>query len=616
MIKGKKRESTPERDALLLNAVTPQIYEHANSIDVDDYACAVVTFDDFKVDNPVGWLDCLLNRRNTPISIRLEPLPTTALKEAVDQHDRQVTEGMFAPRMTASKMDELQRDAMHGYEMLALAGDQGECFFNTTISAVIRCQDPDQLPHDIKFLRSSVAGKGMGFRLIMHNQLDALMSCSPLMPENKTAFEQASRPFPSLTLGFSLFPREPGLDDGKGIRIGHDNLGGIARLDIVNRTPTRPNSNICIFGESGSGKSATAKLLALMEYLLYGSRVIIIDPEGEFKDLARALGGDVISIGAQSSSKISPLQPRALTFSAKDTDLTSDDEDDEDAGAQYVLMSTIPFAKAFLQQAFGIAHDDMPLLEKALEVAYAQYGITSKTTFAEYTARNLSYPIMEDLFNALMKLKTDDAAHAMQYEKLATFIRSAALGINAPLWNTRTHIDSDADFLCISTEGMGADSAMNNAQYYNLLTYVWSMVRLAPSTGKPIRVIIDEAHNFINANSLAAADLVKSIAKRIRKYGGGLTIVTQEPSDLLNETVYPFGAALLNNSTYRFIGKCDGDNARVIANLWNLSPETMESVKKFRKGDFAVFAGASERSQVKVDLPDWVQLLMGNRGGR
>lgn len=611
------REAGPERDALLLNAVTPQIMEHPKRVDVDDYTCTIVTFDDFMVDNHVGWLDSVLNRRNTPVSIRIEPLSTTTMKESIDQHERQVSDGMFAPRMTASKMDALQRDAAHGHDMLAMMGDQGERFFNTTISAILRCEDEEQLVHDLKFFKSSVAASGMGFRTIMHNQLDALMSCSPLMPANRPAFEQAVRPFPSRTLGFSLFPREPGLDDGRGIRIGHDSLGGIARLDIVTRTPMRSNSNIVIFGESGSGKSVTAKLLALMEYLLYGSRVIIIDPEGEFKDLARALGGDVINIGAQSSSKISPLQPRALTFSESEEDKSSpDDVDDEDAASQLVLLSTIPFAKSFLQQAFGLADDDMPLLEQALETTYAIYGIDKKTTFRQYRERHLSYPIMSDLYETLKAFKGAEPEHAAQFDRLANAIRTAADGINSPLWNTRSSIESDADFLCISTEGMGADQNLNNAQYYNLLTWVWSEVRMAPATGKPVRVIIDEAHNFVNANSPDAADSVKSIAKRIRKYGGGLTVVTQEPSDLLNEAVYQYGAAILNNSTYRFIGKCDGDNARVISNLWSLSPETMDSIKRYQKGQFAVFAGSQDKSEIKVDVDEWMFDLFGDRGGK
>ena len=614
-VNTKTAEGYIERDALLLNAVTPQLMEHPKRIDVDDFTCTVVTFDDFMVDNNVGWLDCVLNRRNTPVSIRIEPLSTATMKESIDQHERQVSDSMFAPRMTASKMDALQRDAAHGHDMLAMMGDQGERFFNTTISAIIRSEDEEQLVHDLKFFRSSVAAAGMGFRTIMHNQLDALMSCSPLMPENKTAFEQAVRPFPSRTLGFSLFPREPGLDDGCGIRIGHDSLGGIARLNIVARTPTRPNSNIVIFGESGSGKSVNAKLLALMEYLLWGSRVIIFDPEGEFKALVRALGGDVISIGAQSASKISPLQPRALTFSAEEDAFSAADVDDEDAGMQLVLLSTIPFAKAFLQQAFNIVDEDMDFLERALEAAYALYGITPQMTFAEYRARELSYPIMSDLYETLVALKDAEPEHREQYDRLSYAVRTAATGINAPLWNTRSSIESNADILCISTEGMGADQALNNAQYYNLLTWVWSEVRMAPSTGKPVRVIIDEAHNFINANSIVAADAVKSMAKRIRKYGGGLTVVTQEPGDLLNDLVYPYGAAILNNSTYRFVGRCDGENARVIRDLWSLSPETMESISKYTKGQFAVFAGSNDRSEVKIDVDDWMFGLFGDRGG-
>src|SRR5258708_22769708 len=53
------------------------------------------------------------------------------------------------------------------------------------------------------------------------------------------------------------------------------------------------NSNINILGVSGAGKSVTAKALATRLYMR-GTQIIIIDPEGEYVEYAKALGGEVI----------------------------------------------------------------------------------------------------------------------------------------------------------------------------------------------------------------------------------------------------------------------------------------------------------------------------------
>lgn len=613
-IRGRKGPAKPV-DALLIAAITPDMHVDPCAIDVDGTRCAVINYVDYETENDIGWLDVVLNQPNMPLCIRLEPETAVHLRDGIDMNERHVKNSLADSRMSASKEDMLMREATHGRRMLQMLGDSNAKFFEVAISSVLRTGGEEAMTRDLNYYKTLVESAGMRLLVKQYNQMQAFMAASPAMTRDRDGWESSCFPMPASTIGHTLFTREPGLADPVGIQMGHDNLGGTVRLDIVSRAPSRHNSNIVIFGSAGSGKSATAKKLALHEYLIWGSRVIVIDPEGEWVDIGRRLG-EVIKVGAKSSAKISPLEPRALTYDEESDTGEADIDDDDDATRQLVLLSTIPFAKAFMQLAFDIPAEEMDSLEIALERAYGRYGIGQTTDFHEYRTKGLSYPIMTDVYEELMELKGEEPEHAGVYDRLARRLRSAAVGINSPLWNSRTTIESNSDFLVINTEDMSASESMKAATYFNLLSFVWSNVRMAPKTGKPIRVILDEGHTAVNPRSVASADMVKSIVKRIRKRGGGTTFITQEVNDLLNQDIRAQGAAICNNATYKFLGQAEGDNARAMAELYGMPPELVERVKKADKGNFALYAGTLDRTWLKVDLAEWEKGLFGDKGGK
>lgn len=610
----KKEASKTAVDSLLLSAITPDITENPTSIDVNDLSCCVLLYNNFESQVDIGWADCILNQPNMPITIRMEPETAAHLRGSIDMQEKQVANRLADRRLSASQEDNLLREATHGREMLRMMGDMNAKFFQVSISSVLRSADEANLLRERHYFKSVVESSNMMFDVKQRNQLTGFMAASPARSEDRDGWESSCVPMPASTIGHTLFTREPGLVDPIGILLGHDNLGGSVRLNVVERMPSRQNSNIVIFGQAGSGKSATAKKLALQEYLIWGSRVIIIDPEGEWVDLGHHLG-EVIKVGAKSSAKISPLEPRALTYDDED-DASADIEDEDSATTQLVLLSTIPFAKSFMQLAFDIPAEEMDMLEVALERAYGKYGITTETDFATYRAKNLSYPIMKDVYEELLELKELDSDHMMVYDRLAGRLRSAAIGINAPLWNSRSTIQSSANFLVINTEDMSASESMKQAQYYNLLSWVWSEVRMSAKTGRHIRIVMDEAHTCVNQRSIEAADMVKSIVKRIRKRGGGTTIITQEVNDFLNPAIRAQGAAICNNATFKFLGQSEGDNAAAMAELYGMPPELVERIKKADKGNFALYAGTSDRTWVKIDLSPWEIELFGDKGGK
>lgn len=608
------------RDALIRNAVTPSLSEQPKMLELEDQYASVLYFTDFKSDNDVGWLDCVLAERDMPVCIRMEPASTSAIKEGVDMHTRSAREGLLSKNKTASQTDDLLREERHGLEILQIMGDQNEKFFMVSIMAVVRADSPEQLTGDIAYLRSSVESDGMMFKTINWNHLTGLMAASPLRCADPDGCSQTVRPFPASTVAHSLFIKESGLDDGVGLTIGQDDSEGMVRTNIVERGESRHNSNIVILGGSGSGKSTLGKTLVTLEFLMYGSRTLIIDPEGEFSDLVHALGGDVVKIGASSSTKISPLQPRALAVSESDEEdeKGSDVDDSADVDDELVLLSTLPYAKKFIKLAFGIREEHLDLLELGLEHAYAKYGITRTTTFSQWHEAGGGYPVPEDLYHSLNELAASyqEGAYAPQLKEMAMAVRSAAVGIHSTVWNSRSNLNLDSDIVSFNLVDMEDDDRMKAAWYYNILTFIWSECRMAPMTGRPIRVVIDEAHNIVNPRFPDVADDVKSLVKRIRKRGGGTSILSQEVNDFLNPRIKLQGSAILNNATYKFIGQAEAENIQELAKLYGMPHELVRRIEKARKGNFALFAGTQDRTWVKVIVEDWMMEMFGKGGGK
>ena len=104
-------------------------------------------------------------------------------------------------------------------------------------------------------------------------------------------------------------------------------LNQISRnLVIVDRLAMQTPSGF-VLGTSGAGKSFAVKREAL-NVLLHDSEtgVLVIDPENEYGDFARAFGGTVLKISASSDVHINPMDMEA--------DYGLDEEDGEDTSLE------------------------------------------------------------------------------------------------------------------------------------------------------------------------------------------------------------------------------------------------------------------------------------------
>jgi DNA helicase HerA-like ATPase len=66
------------------------------------------------------------------------------------------------------------------------------------------------------------------------------------------------------------------------------------------------NANATVFAKSGAGKSYAVKL-EILRSLMFGTDVIVIDPENEYRALCDTVGGTYLSVSLNSDRRINPF---------------------------------------------------------------------------------------------------------------------------------------------------------------------------------------------------------------------------------------------------------------------------------------------------------------------
>ena len=146
--------------------------------------------------------------------------------------------------------------------------------------------DFNSLAKIISSIRAKFYSKGINLEVTNFRHLEFFLSNLPL--ENNK--ELLSKMYITTNALANIFPfYNTSFIDEKGVILGYTKENKLCILDIFSNK--YENSNICIFGSSGSGKSYFTKLFIIRNYFL-NKRQIIFDMEGEYENLCKNLYGE------------------------------------------------------------------------------------------------------------------------------------------------------------------------------------------------------------------------------------------------------------------------------------------------------------------------------------
>ena len=275
------------------------------------------------------------------------------------------------------------------------------------------------------------------------------------------------------------------------------------------------NANMVIFAKSGAGKSYTVKL-EILRSMMFGTEVIVIDPEQEYRYLAEAVGGAYLQIAIASDHRINPFDLPEL----------AEDENPESALRENItrLIGLISL------MVDGLSAEEQSIVDSALWETYALKDITRGNRW-----KNPEVPTLQDFYNITKEMEGG--------KNVAVRLQRFVEGTFAGVFNRSTNIDLDQACIVFNIRDM--EEELRPIAMYVVLGFIWNRVR---SQLKRRILVVDEA--WIMMRNEESAKFLFSMAKRARKYYLGVTTITQDISDFLGSK---YGKPIVTNSSIQLL---------------------------------------------------------------
>ncbi|KKQ79786.1 MAG: Type IV secretory pathway VirB4 component-like protein, partial [Candidatus Daviesbacteria bacterium GW2011_GWA1_38_7] len=315
--------------------------------------------------------------------------------------------------------------------------------------------------------------------------------------------------------------------------------------------------------------------LEALRSLMFGTDIIVIDPEQEYLELAKAVGGQYINFTSQSPVKINPF----------DLGLTEDSTENE-------LGRKILSLTGFLKLVLGnLDAGQAAVLDRAITSTYKLKGITMDPSTQHNTP-----PLMEDLYKVLVGMEEPQATELAF--RLERFIKGSLSGI----FSEHSNIKIDNPFLVFSIRDL-ADQLRPLAMYL-ILDFIWTQIR---KSLKKRLLIVDEAWYMMKSPD--SGSFLVEIAKRARKYYLGVTTITQDVEDFLS---VDRGREIISNSSIQVLFKQAPSSIEIVGDTFNLSEGEKRLLLSVGIGQGLFFAGPTHVAMRVIASPDEHKLITSN----
>lgn len=510
-----------------------------------------------------------------------------------------------------------EKAADDGEKIIMQIDREGETVGLMSVSVMPIAKDEKTFKKVCRRAESMVSVMKCKMRVIPNLQKESFRHISPSFPTNAKieSILQKIVPISTFVGGFPF--ASSGFNDGEGYYFAQDTSGGLVIVDTWRRGGDRTNSNFVIMGNSGVGKSTAIKHIILSEFMK-GTKILVVDPESEYKDLCFNLNGDWINAVGGSAGMINPLQVRPSP---------RDDEQEKEADRLYrdegYGMNDLALHMKNLEIFFNLyipSITDMQraVLKKCLIELYRNFGIVWETDISLLEAGD--FPVFSDLYQLVQK-KAEEETDRQVYADLALLLYDIAEGSDSFIWNGKSSIKdgTEADngsgsIIVLDTNALQETSDhIKRTQYFNILTWCWE--QMSRNREERVLLICDEAYLMIDQKVPQSLVYLRNVMKRARKYEGALTIISHSIVDFLSESIKQYGQALLDIPCYKVLMGTDGKNLKETADLYDLT-EAEQELLLARKRGHALFMVGAKRLHISFEIPEYKMLYMGRAGGR
>jgi len=478
------------------------------------------------------------------LSIHLGPIPT---EQAARTLEWQKVRFESAQSLSIKRGRTMSPEAQIALEDVTRLRDEvqrgRERLFHSSLSVTLHARDEASLKEMTQRAKGHFGATLGKLDNLSFRQREGLLSTLPIAL-NAVA-EWRSLDTSSLARLFPFSP--PDLDTRSGTLYGID-MRACSPVVYDPWDGTHLNANTAVLARSGSGKSFSTKL-GVLRGLMRGVTAYVIDPEGEYADMARAAGGRVLSPGVPGQG----MNPFVI-----------------DQGDSEEMLQRIGSLRRLIEVMVGerLSAERRASLDHALAGYYAQ--TRERTGFRDF------YKYLQE----------DEAGDP----DLARLLRPFATG------SLRNLLSDEGDDL-LGNEALVTvfdlrllEPELRPAAAMVCTETVWAAAAQDP---RPRLLVVDEVWSIMQHPEGAA--FMVSMAKRARKHRLGLQFITQDVQDLLSEDssraiTGHSGRALLQNAAFKLLLQQDAAAVGTVGDAFDLPEDLQRWLLSCPRGDGLLIA--------------------------
>ncbi|OTA26445.1 transfer complex protein [Alloscardovia macacae] len=514
---------------------------------------------------------------NVNVSIHLEPIDRASSMDMVrsksaelnmqkqeirKRNIKQMIDPDEMPDSLAEQLDQVEsmRDEL---------SSSNQKLMKTLIIVGVHAASVEELDHITDQIRSTVHAEACSVESLAYMQIEGLNAELPLGANTLPLYRTLMTDSAAILIPFVAVD----IYEPQGIFYG---VNADTGNPIMADRRESMNSNGFVLGTSGGGKSFTVKQELTGLFLNRRDDVLIIDPEREYAPLVDAFHGQRIELSASTQTCINPLD---IVFDDSLGDPIKDKVSNVTA-----MLSTL------IGGSYGLNPVQKSILDTTLVRMYQDYRLSGL-----YPGQQ---PTLATLRALLMESGEEDA------RQIATALAQYTEG-SLSAFNGQTNVSLANRLTVFDVSSLSGELRMFGMM--TLINQIWNRVLANRDTGKRTWLYIDEFHRFFTNEYTAQAFL--DLYKRARKYGLGVTGITQNIEDLLENAD---ARKMLSNSDFLMLLSQTSTDADALCDLLKLSDDQRrafttvlpgQGLMKFAE-DYVPFDGRIEADGLLYELFD------------
>ena len=427
-----------------------------------------------------------------------------------------------------------------------------------------------------KHIQNSLYTQGIIIKPLNFRQLDAHLFS--LFPDSRNKFIQKYLSNTVTTSALvTLFPYfNQNIIDNEGIIFGKVN-NSICILDMF--SPKYNNRNMCVFGSSGAGKSYFIKT-NIIRNMCRGITQIIIDIEGEYGKLVKALGGQVLSAGNINILEFS--EEYFLKCKEQELDVINE----KCKGIYDILNYNNEKGYSKFKSKLYKVYNKFEIAKEKLYKNYAtEDEICINKSFIKY------FPCIDNLVYELNK--------SPEFSNVV-----------ATLESVNKHLCKDKNKCSLGlSDTIVIDFSKLNESEFEIFMLMWLM-KIEEDLVQNTLIYIDEIWKVLQCgHSVRVSKKIIEMYKTIRKKEAGIIGISQDITDIALYANGEFAKSILNNSYFKVFFRFDYTENEELEKLGIVGKSLIKKIKLLDRGkaimsiggntfDLEVFASEYEHSLI------------------